>query len=209
MLLQQSPFRGEDEDEIYLEVRHVIQAPVNATVLRTCKSLYSNGMDIPYGKNGVSFNMVDTVWRESPPFLFHRDELHHPHPGRPNSSLCETEVNSSIHLIQRRVAPQYLLGYAYCVHFVRFIHFIGPSNAACTKPLEFSGTVKLHRCGEKSCELTIQNFLTSMRFYTSSINELCTSLETLVLHAREDAMVRHKIEPLKQMCECSSLGLIK
>jgi hypothetical protein len=132
-----------------MEVRHVLQVQIDATILCTSKSLYALGINILYGKNTFSFNMLDTAWRESPPTLFPRDQLHLPHPGKPNPFNWAVEINNAIPLIERCVRPENLPGYAYYDHFLRFLHFIGSKNAARIKTLEFSGTVNRHRCSEK------------------------------------------------------------
>jgi len=121
-----------------MEVRHVIQVRMDATVLKTSKSLYALEINILYGKNTFCFNMLDRAWRESPPTLLPRNQVHRPHPGKPNPSNWAVEINNTIPLIERRVRLDNLPGYAYYDHFLQCLHFIGPKNEARIKILEFS-----------------------------------------------------------------------
>lgn len=90
--------------------------------------------------------------------------------------------------LEGRASIECLPGYAYYDHFLRFIHVIGPENAARIKNLNFSGTVIRHRCNEKqrAGKANYDDLLKSMRFYIPFIIEFCKDLEKLVINAAED-----------------------
>jgi hypothetical protein len=140
------------------------------------------------GKNTFSFDMVDTAWRESPPTVLPRDELFRPHPGKPNASSWPVKINNTIPLPKRRVSPEGFQDmHITTVFFDSFI-----SSAPRMPPaLRLWSSTELpnrHRCSEKTCERTIEDFVTSMSLYVPFINKFYTRLEKLVLHASEDLL---------------------
>lgn len=181
-----------DKYGAYSEIRHVFQAAIDATVLRTCKHFYHTGINMLYSKNTLSFYMPDRAWKESPPTLppGQLDVLFRPEPGKPARDNWETETSRAIALIDSRVAAGQLPGYLFYDPFLRFIHFIGPKNSARIKSLEFNGFVKRHSCSSKYCNKpSVEKFIPSICFYIPFIKRFCTGLEKLVLHAEEDSLV--------------------
>jgi hypothetical protein len=184
-----------DKHGAFLEVRHVFQVLIDATILRTSTHFYRTGIDMLYGKNSFSFDMVDTAWRSSPPTLLPGDVLFRPQPYRPGGDDRGIAVNQAIPLMESQAPSDRLPGYIYYDHFLRFLHFIGPRNAAHLKTLEFSGAVKDHPCTEEHRHPSVEEFLDSMRFYIPFINKFCTGLEKLVLHACHDTFDSWRFAP--------------
>ncbi|KAE9370758.1 hypothetical protein N431DRAFT_342854 [Stipitochalara longipes BDJ] len=180
--------RQQDQHGSYLEVRFVRQAPIDATILRISKRFYSSGINALYG-NHFFFDVMDATLRECPPSLLPGGTVIRPWPyQKPDPDDWTTAINQTLPLIERRAPPEQLPGYIYYDHFLRFLNFIGPQNAARLKNLEFRGAVKRHWCEEKSCSYTVQCLLISMRFYIPFINKFCTGLEKLTLDAEEDSV---------------------
>jgi hypothetical protein len=86
----------QDQHGHYFEVRKVFRAPLDATILRTNRHFYRTGIDILYGRNSFTFNMVVTAWRASPPTLLPGDLLLRPNPGIPNRDLWAFKMNEAV-----------------------------------------------------------------------------------------------------------------
>ncbi|KAN0106129.1 hypothetical protein V8E51_009005 [Hyaloscypha variabilis] len=175
-----------DQHGHYFEVRKVFRTPLDATILRTNRHFYRTGIDILYGRNSFTFNMVVTAWRASPPTLLPGDLLLRPNPGIPNRDHWAIKMNEAVQFIESSVDSHQLPGYIYYDHFLRFLHFIGPKNATRLRTLEFRGFVKRHPCRDKFCAQKGEEFIHSMRFYTLFINKFCRGVEKIILHADED-----------------------
>ena len=159
---------------------------VDATVLRTNKYFYSTGIDVLYGKNSFLFDMVDVQWHASPPTLLPGDELFRPIPGIPGKGYWDIAFTEAVRLIEFVAPFDQLPGFIYYDHFIRFLHSIGPTNAARLKTLEFRGLVKRHPCRDKYCYNQGEDLLLSVGFYILFINKFCTSVEKIVLRVEED-----------------------
>jgi len=130
--------------------------------------------------------MVDTTWHASPPTLLPGDVLFRPPPGMPGRDFWGEMLTETIPLIESAVPFDQFPGYVYYDHFIRFLHSIGPTNAARLKSLEFRGFVVRHPCRDKYCLRKGVDLLASVGFYIPLINKFCTSFEKIVLRVEED-----------------------
>jgi hypothetical protein len=106
---------------------------------------------------------------------------------RPHSLMEDSqgEIRDAIWHIKARSHLTELHGWAYHDTFLRFLHTIGPKNAAKLKTLKFNGTVKIHSC-ELQCRKCPEDLVSSLRIYVPFIKELCTGVEKLVIYAEKD-----------------------
>jgi hypothetical protein len=86
-------------------------------------------------------------------------------------------INGTILDIHRQAPITELQGWAYHNVFLRFLHTIGPRNAADLKTLKSNGTVKLHRCGTDICIKCPDELIYSLELYFPIIKDLCKNVE--------------------------------
>jgi len=100
-----------------------------------------------------------------------------------------TNLGPEIKLVEIRAPLTLLPGWIYCDPFLRFLHTIGPKNAAMITTLTFVGTAKLHHCRDYVCGDTCEwGMVSSMGLYSSFIKHFCKNLEKLVLQVHEDSI---------------------
>jgi hypothetical protein len=143
----------EDEYGFYTELRRIRMRAIDATFLRVCSKFYLSGNRILYEKNSFIFPMADhdshrsyptrSVGQEVGDSRFWRSEPFNP--ARYDPKL-EDQISRVIFQIRTGVTVEELPGWAYYDHFIRFLHSIGPFNAAILKSLKFTGSVRYHQC---------------------------------------------------------------
>jgi hypothetical protein len=125
----------EDEYGFYTELRRIRMRVIDATFLRVCSNFYLSGNRILYEKNSFIFPMAD-----------HDSHKIYPTPLVGQNEVKAGPINRVIFQIRTGVSVKELPGWAYYDHFIRFLHSIGPFNAAILKSLKFTGSVRYHQC---------------------------------------------------------------
>lgn len=204
--------RRRDRDGLFCEMRAVKKPAIDATLLRTCKDFYNNGMNILYGKNRFTFKPNEYSFKESPFTLLGTSTYiqFRPNPGKPSMRFADwdSEVREGICQIRLCRPVEMLCGWIYFDPFLRFLHTIGASNAAMLKHLNFTGVVKLHQCGWTECSKCEQDLLIGLELYIPFIIQFCTGLESLSINCLSDRAVwgygshgRHPQDPSPATCE--------
>ncbi len=179
----------------YTERRIVKRPLIDATCLRSSKTLWKWGINILYSQPfcfdmtskgdlrvQYSFGMVN-----SPTTSFDGKREYRPCPDLPLEQDEADEVSRVIRHIRERVELKQLSGWAYYDPFIRFLHAIGPENAARLKTLKFIGIVINHVCNVDNCrEICPLDLARCLRLYVPIMTQLCTGVETIVLIATKD-----------------------
>ncbi|EPE33381.1 hypothetical protein GLAREA_06394 [Glarea lozoyensis ATCC 20868] len=184
-------FNRKDDKGKYIQLRYLQVPAIDATFMRTCKTLHQIGSSILYGQNKFIFPTEGRKlgWQPSAvPCWFGGDiGEHRPSPVRPHGETWWKEVNAGIAQIQQRTPVTSLLGWIYYDPFPRFIHTIGPQNAAHIKSLTFSGVARIHDCSILNCGPRCpQDLVRSLRLYTPFIQQFFKGLQTLTIYPLQD-----------------------
>lgn len=178
-----------DTNGNFKELRFVKRRAIDASFLRSCSTIYKDGLGLLYN-NTFYFPMMDPRFDASPPSMLstRSSKVYRPSARKPT---LEDEWPKMVQKVINQIRGQghlfSLPGWAYYDHFLRFLFTIGPANAALLKKIEFSGVVRLHTCGEDTCHrLCPDDIVHSLYFYIPVIMALCPSLEQLILYAEED-----------------------
>jgi hypothetical protein len=199
--------RRYDRDGKFFEMREVKKPAIDATLLRTCKDFYNNGILILYGKNVFAFEMNDYSYRQNPFTLVGNSIQFRPAPEKPvlRSTNWDAEVQEGI--IQTRLGRpvEMLTGWVYFDPFLPFLRTIGTDNTAMLKHLTFTGVVKLHECSWSECTRCEQDLVMGLRLYIPFITNLCTGLEKLTITCLNDQVIprygRDPGDPSPATCE--------
>ena len=145
------------------------------------------GRSMLYGSNILLFGMTPKYWKRTPSYcrtVGNRNFLHKPNPLKPSwrEATLDGTITKGIDAIRQGALVYKLPGWLYYDRFLRFLHTIGPKNAALIRSLKFRGVVMLHTCnGEERHESCEEDLVQSLRFYMPIIKELCIGLESLVI----------------------------
>ncbi|KAF7950472.1 hypothetical protein EAE96_007756 [Botrytis aclada] len=184
----------------YFVLRRVCRHPIDATILRVCKSLCDQGTKLLYAGNQFQFRTTKTGKLGAPPSLFEDRMIPNPFSARSYSQgrndqtateLRQRMADDAISIIKNRTPVPDLDSDMYYDLFVRFLRVIGPSKAAIIKTLQFSGPVKEHYCSQdssctkayKCCE---DDLIESLLLYIILIKRFCTNLQKLVIVMSKD-----------------------
>lgn len=178
-----------DEDGDYTLLFNVHFKALDASCLRVCKQLYSEGIGLLYGKNNFDFRMVNEHYHGSPPSYFRNLGEYRPDPLKPTLAHLDLAVARAIPKIEERAHLRLLPGWMYYDPFLRMLYVIGKTNAALLTTLTITGPVKIHHChrdvcGREGCE---DDIIESLRLYIPFFNRFCTNLRHLTISATLDA----------------------
>jgi len=169
-----------DSSGSFIELRLIERREIDASFLRSCSAFYKVGSGILYG-NTFRFHTPFPRWERSPPSMMTRKHLiWRPNPQKPpmNDRRKDEKVQKVITQIRAQVHLLRFSGWAYYDPFLRFLHTIGPANAALLKKIELCGMVRLRPC--------IGDLVHCLHFYIPVIQAVCTGLDELILYAEED-----------------------
>ncbi|CAG8949941.1 hypothetical protein HYFRA_00004272 [Hymenoscyphus fraxineus] len=182
-----------DDDGPYTMKRQIVLPVLDATVLRTCKVLYEYGSKILYGYNEFDFDLFDPHDEQNFPrrSLFGK-KTYRPRPCKPAGNQWMGKINEGITQIIQRRPVTIIEGYIYCDPFLRFLHTIGPKNAALLGSLVFTGRMKLHDCPDLNSDTPrhkcADGLEESVQVYIPFIEKLCKELHTLTLFPLKDSL---------------------
>ncbi len=176
----------------YFEIRKVCRSDIDASCLRTCKKLYSEGIRQLYSNTAFGFDM--TAWKSDfYPYLYGIGKIHQPDPSKKH--VTNLDIETALSQIQDRVPETDLPGWVYYDRFLRFLYVIGPQNASRIKALKFKAMVKLHSCKALTSNISaiccpracpqvdiVENFSSHVPF----IRKFCPGLEKLTIVAEKD-----------------------
>ncbi|KAF7911950.1 hypothetical protein EAE99_010958 [Botrytis elliptica] len=202
----QSIKRTEMSDEFgpYIQMQNVLRPMIDSSCLRACKAFHSYGTKMLYRYNTFTFDIA--TYRNPRKFMMYdqdgplssstvlKPDRHIESVGvRQPYNEWLAEVKDVVSQVKQSVGVKDLAGWAYQDPFVRFLYNIGPENTKLIKTLQFSGTMKTHRCDpgrdhHKNCG---EGFMLNFLIYLQFIRELCPHLEKLVLNIAPDVHRRY------------------
>ncbi|TEY71737.1 hypothetical protein BOTCAL_0087g00040 [Botryotinia calthae] len=192
--------RRYDSQGKYFVLRRVCRDPIDATILRVCKSIGDQGNKFLYTGNEFEFLTTKTGKLGAPDSLV-EDVLY------PNSSsmraFCQGRDDPEAIDVRQKIAQDAIiiienrtpvLDLDFDIHqdlFVRFLRAIGPSKAAMIKTLRFAGPIKEHHCSQVSSCTKIRKYcqddiIESLLLYITLIKRFCTNLQKLVITIWKD-----------------------
>ncbi|KAF4633912.1 hypothetical protein G7Y89_g4206 [Cudoniella acicularis] len=189
-----------DKDGPYDVTYKILRALMDASCLRVCKKINEVGSKMLYGKNTFHFNMTKVSVESCPPSLVD-DEIVDPDPEQPSYRAAKAQIlPQAIADVRNQVYPRELHGWVYYDQFLRFLHAIGPKNAALLKSLQFSGTVKFHECWmyEDCWRRCVQDLASSLGLYIPFIVQLCPAVEKIEIWASKDVKYWNNPQPRKE-----------
>ncbi|TGO21893.1 hypothetical protein BPAE_0195g00210 [Botrytis paeoniae] len=186
--------KNHDSKGAYFILHKVYRPIIDATILRVSKAISVQGTKMLYEKNMFHFSMTNVSSTGCSGYLafekVHKNIVVLKHYARRQWNFNSNQYFlMAIHAIKTRVSTYHLEDYLYHDHFIRFLHVIGPAEAAMIKKLHFHGRIVTHKCKGPERALDCEDDLyESLYLYIPLINKFCTSLQTMVISIGEDKM---------------------
>lgn len=183
-----------DGDGQYLGYRRLKRAAIDACFLRVNKDFCKNYTQNLYATNTFSFRMAEGSCRMTTPRLL-SDAIHDRRTvlsSRRQPSLSAAQIRTAFECFVLRSPVAALPDFVHHDPFLRFLHSIGPSNAALLKSMQFGGVALIeHTSAEHNnpnaewlhCDHAL---LSSLRIYIPFIRKFCTSVGRIVIHTLPD-----------------------
>lgn len=127
--------------------------------------------------------MVNNHAHESPPSTYDGTHVHRPSPEKPQYDTLELGYDDpifdkAVNAVGTQLRETRLPGWVYYDPFLRFLHSVGPRNAALIRSLSFSGVAQIHHYR--------QDLVNSLYMYMPFVKALCPNLRKLIISASED-----------------------
>lgn len=217
----------QDEEGTYTLLRSVVQHRIDATLLRASKIFHKIGTEILYRRNIFGFSPTITRKLRSPSYLYlERDKakFYYQKAFKPSA---DNNLKSRIDYGFRQMGcskVQKLPGWIFYDQFLRFLHSIGPNNAAMLSEVRFEGVVMHHencrnpRPGCRACQN--KDLVLDLLVYIPFLEKYCTHLHKLEIYVhgndlRKDpehlALLQQRLKPVLEwdLCKIKSLQTLE